>query len=103
MEYEGVKAVSFGFAGQGSAIMRGPMVSGAPPLLGAWLWLTCRVLVCLATTAGRWRRLQPAALQPADAAGGVPASQAWEQLSIMPPLLRTSPCPASLQAWPNSR
>ena len=28
VEYESVKGVSFGFAGQGSAIMRGPMVSG---------------------------------------------------------------------------
>ncbi|KAK9862485.1 hypothetical protein WJX84_007765 [Apatococcus fuscideae] len=45
--YEGVKAVSFGFAGQGSAIMRGPMVSGVvQQLLTTTEWdrglLSCR-------------------------------------------------------------
>lgn len=35
-EFEGVKVVSFGFAGQGSATMRGPMVSGETnkPIIG---------------------------------------------------------------------
>lgn len=36
-EYEGVQLVSFGFAGQGSAIMRGAMVSGQPPPVSALL------------------------------------------------------------------
>lgn len=43
-EYEGVKVVSFGYAGSGSAIMRGPMVSG----------LIQQMLVT--TDWGEWRR-----------------------------------------------
>eukprot|EP00891_Asterochloris_glomerata_P007340 jgi/Astpho2/7340/fgenesh1_pm.00114_%23_1_t len=37
-EYEGVKLVSFGYAGQGSAIMRGPMVSGVIQQLASADW-----------------------------------------------------------------
>ncbi|GJN17855.1 hypothetical protein PR202_gb04958 [Eleusine coracana subsp. coracana] len=52
-EYLGVKMVSFGFAGQGRAIMRGPMVSGVINqlltttdwFLALQLWRTCATLM----------------------------------------------------------
>jgi Mrp family chromosome partitioning ATPase len=43
-EYMGVKLVSFGFAGQTSAIMRGPMVSGViNQLLTTTEWYTVSI------------------------------------------------------------
>ena len=43
-QFEGVKVVSFGFAGQGSAIMRGPMVSGKAFQLAGTLYQGVRKL-----------------------------------------------------------
>jgi hypothetical protein len=62
VEYEGVKVVSFGFAGQGSAIMRGAMVSGGGCVYACQGvgWRMClrvlwhRVGVCLRVP---WRRV----------------------------------------------
>jgi len=57
--YEGVSGVSFGFLGQGSAIMRGPMVSGVvQQLLTTTNWGELEYLVPASTSLGfrkMWR------------------------------------------------
>jgi Mrp family chromosome partitioning ATPase len=57
-EYQGVQLVSFGFAGQGSAIMRGAMVSG---------------LIQQMLTTSEWGEL-----------AGIPSSSKQQQLHVHP-------------------